>query len=127
MFIPIGKDETITIEPLGALWVCIEESWHQSIQLTLLVNRVCKIQAYRVNRTCAAGAMPMGAPGFIDQTQKATPDKTSSHTRMARVGFTNDIRGEGADGGDGDLVSFLSREPGHNAGKNWRFRRRLAL
>lgn len=69
---------------------------------------------YRVKRTCAAGARPIGAPEGGNQLNGLDDLlRNWRRTRVARVGFAHDIGGQGTDGGNGDLVGGLRGELGH--------------
>jgi len=63
-----------------------------------------------VKRTCAAGAIPMGAPiipHFILEKRDLEVQKARRGTGMARVGLANHIGGKRTDRGDGCFVGGM--------------------
>ena len=68
--------------------------------------------------------MPMGAPEertHVGPLSRPEWRRGRARTGVAGVGLADDIRGEGADGGNGDLVRRLGGEFGHGWGrmKGW--------
>ncbi len=63
-------------------------------------------QTYREKRTWATGAIPIGAPGRFNSSDKemGVPRPKDSLTGMARVGFSNGIYGKGTDGCNRNIV-----------------------
>lgn len=60
MNIPIGKNKSITVIPLGVLGVGVEES--RAVRMNLEAPSFSNEYPYLEKRTWAAGAIPMGAP-----------------------------------------------------------------
>ena len=108
--LPVGKHESIAVIPLGTLRVGVEEAGRECERAGPLRDRKA---AYRVNSTCAAGAMPMGAPGSDFQYAGDGGGTRKGRTWMTGVGLADGVGGEGADGRDGDAVGGVGRKSSH--------------
>ena len=115
--VPVGKNESITVVPLGVRWVGVEESGRRSGRAKVRGNH----QTHLEKRTWAAGAMPIGAPAKKRMSGGAATGTESVRTWMAGVGLAHDIGRQGTDGRNGDVVGGLGGELGHGRAdrKGW--------
>lgn len=65
---PVGKNESIAVEPLGVLGVGVEEPGGAECVKCAQTQTMGKALRYLENKTWAAGAIPMGAPMQISQS-----------------------------------------------------------
>ena len=107
--VPVGKNESITVVPLGVLWVGVEESGRRSGRAKVRGNH----QTHLEKRTWAAGAMPIGAPAKKRMSGGAATGTESVRTWMAGVGLADGVGGEGTDGRNSDIVSLVGHERSH--------------